>query len=82
MMRLATHYPPAATALSCEGRRYRSGCKGLMRCPNDLTDVPHGPTPCTPDATLCNDDPTLHGPGRTCLPVELTESLIERTSLE
>jgi len=48
-----------------------------MRCPNDLTDVPHGPTPCTPDATLCNDDTTLHDPGRTCLPVELTECLIE-----
>jgi len=52
-----------------------------MRCPSDLTDMPHGPTPCTPDATLYNYDPTLHRRGRTCLPVELTERLIERTSL-
>jgi hypothetical protein len=46
----------------------------------DLTDGPHDPTPCSLDATLCNRDPTLHRRGRTCLSVELTERLVERTS--
>jgi hypothetical protein len=53
-----------------------------MRRRTDLTDGPHDPTSCSLDATLCNCDPTLHRRGRTCLSVELTERLIEQTSLQ